>query len=86
MEINCNWAYTSGTIDALFSRLKDYWKQTKTIVEFDTVLVGTKLELGDTVRVNHKAQTWNSNSKDFQVIGLEQTGNTVHVKAIEIIP
>jgi hypothetical protein len=85
MELNCNWLYTSAVAINLFTALKKYWKQIKLIVEFDTNLVGTKLELGDTIRINHKAQTWNSNAKDFQVIGLEQDGNTIHIKAIEIM-
>ena len=85
LEVNCNWRYNPTGIASLFTLLKKYWKQTKTIVEFDTNLVGTKLELGDTIQTNHKAQTWDSDAKDFQVIGLEQDGETIHIKAIEII-
>jgi len=84
-ELDCNWLRMYADVNALYLKLEKYWKQFHLIAEFDTNLVGTKLELGDIIRTNHKAQTWNSNAKDFQVIGLEQSGNTIHVKAIEII-
>ena len=84
-ELDCNWLRQSTVVTNLFTVLKKWWKQTKLIVEFDTNLVGTKLELGDTIEVNHKAQTWQSDLKNFQVIGLGQTGNTIHVKGIEIM-
>ena len=69
----------------LFLLLKKFWRYPALIIEFDTNLVGTKLEEGDTIRTNHKTQAWTSNLKDFQIFGLEQDGNTIHIKAIEIM-
>jgi len=69
----------------LFLLLKKFWRYPALLIEFDTNLTGTKLELGDTIRTNHKAQTWDSNAKDFQIIELKQDGNTIHIKVIEIM-
>jgi len=78
--------YDKAVMDLIFAKLKKYWKQLKIWIEFDTSLVGCLLELGDTIQVDHSAQTWAQASKNFQVTKIEQNNNRVHVKAIEVIP
>jgi len=80
-----DWIRYESVMDLWFAEAKKYWKQLKVWIEFETSLVGCLLELGDTIQVDHSAQTWAQADKDFQVVELEQMGNSVRIKAIEVI-
>jgi len=80
------WVRENSVMDLIYAELKKYWKQLKIWIEFDTSLVGCLLELGDTIQVDHSAQTWVQASKNFQVMEIEQDNNRFHIKAIEVIP
>lgn len=80
------WIHQIGVMDKIYAELKKYWKQLKIWIEFDTSLVGCRLEPGDTIRTNHSSQSWVEASKDFQVLSIDQNNNIVNIRAIEVIP
>jgi len=77
---------SKDVMDLIYPLLKKYWKQLKIWIEFETSLVGCLLELGDTIQINHSAQTWTQGDKNFQVVEIEQDNNKVFIRAIEVIP
>jgi hypothetical protein len=83
--VESRWINSLAVMDLLYLELKKYWSKLKIWIEFETSLVGCLLELGDTIQVNHSAQSWTQEDKNFQVINLEQNNNTMRIKAIEVI-
>ncbi len=84
----------SSQVNNLYSVLRRAWKDPRWIVEFETRLSMSWLEVGDNFRINHPAAsgitgnggaTLNDNT-DFQIIEWRQNGNRIFVKAVEVVP
>ncbi len=84
----------SSQVNNLYSVLKRAWKDPRWIVEFETRLSMSWLEVGDNFRINHPVAsgingnggTTLNNNTDFQIIEWRQMGNKIFVKAVEVVP
>jgi len=87
-------------VENLYKIYKRTWKDPRWIIEFETRLSASWLEIGDNITIDHKACTGiNSNSgtalnnptgsptgTNFQILEHRQEGNRIFIKAVEIIP
>jgi hypothetical protein len=84
-----SWYRDSLQVDNFYQIVK-HFKDPGIEIEFDTTLCASHLEVGDNLKVDHIAQTWavptSTTGKEFQILEHEQTGNVIHLKAIEIVP
>jgi len=84
-----NWFRSSGLADNFYQVVRIF-KDPRIEIEFDTNLCASYLEVGDNIKVNHTNQTWAAptptTGKQFQIKGHSTKGNTIHIKAVEIIP
>jgi len=81
-----DWIREFSVMDLIYVKLKKAYKDLPIETEFDSGLICTLLELGDTIQSDHTAQNWNMGDKNFQVLGISRNNNRFHIKAIEVIP
>jgi len=86
---NYSWYRDTLQVDNFYAVVKAL-KDPRIEIEFDTTLCASHLEVGDNIKVDHTAQTWAAptptTGKEFQILEHEQTGNVIHIKAVEIVP
>lgn len=84
----------SNQIDNLYSIYKRAFKDPRWIIEFETRLSASWLEVGDNLRINHPAAsgitgnggTSLNDNTDFQIIEHRQDKDRIYIKAVEIVP
>ncbi|MFZ5559290.1 MAG: hypothetical protein ACOZAL_00630 [Patescibacteria group bacterium] len=83
----CDFVNDATTMDYCFNMLKKWVGAKRRWVKFKCGPIGCKLDPGDTIIINHKADNWVDNAVKFQVYSIQkpETSPVYEIYALEII-